>query len=237
MRQIQTKIAHHTAELDAHPFFAFLRDTEIGPSERLAFAPALSHFVMTFADLYRFVLRDEPARDEYQKLVNAHTYEDGGHWKWFLADLGHLGHDPQVTFSDALRFLWSEETIQIRLLSYHMCQLGLGASSIHKLVLVQCIEATGSVMLKSIAPVGKSLALRGGKPLVYFGAHHLNTESEHTLEQDGAQHIVDALEVEPALGRELSALVDRTFALFTATATEMLAFVRTPRPIARAASQ
>jgi predicted membrane-bound spermidine synthase len=88
------------------------------------------------------VLREEPAKDDFQALVNAHTQEDGGHWNWFLADLASLGQDPRLPFSDALRFLWSERTTKLRMLSYGMCRLGLGASSLHKLVLVQCIEAT-----------------------------------------------------------------------------------------------
>lgn len=119
------------------------------------------------------------------------------------------------------------------MLSYRTCQLGLGASSLHKLVLVQCIEATGSVMLKNIAPVANELSARIGKNLVYFGAHHLTTESAHTLEQDEAQQLLDSVEIEPALGRDLTQLVDRAFAAFTATAVEMLAFAKKPSPIER----
>ena len=233
MRELQSQIARLSAEFEAQPFFEFLRDQNLTAKERLAFAPALAHFVMTFADLYRFVLREEPARDKYQEIVNAHTYEDGGHWKWFLADLGKLEGDPNVPFSDALRFVWSDETIKLRMLSYEMCQLGLGASSIHKLVLVQCIEATGSVMLKNIMPAGKALASASGKNLVYFGAHHLDTESEHTIEQDDAQRVLDSLELQPALARELASLVDRTFAAFTAATQEMLAFSQKPTLIAK----
>jgi hypothetical protein len=225
MRRVLGKLARHTERFNAHPLFEFLRDESIAPQERLVFAPCLAHFVMTFADLYRFVLRQEPAADRYQELVNAHTYEDGGHWKWFLADLGKLGHDPQLAFSDALRIVWGEQTIQLRMLSYHMCRLGLGASSLHKLVLVHCIEATGSVMLRTIAPV----AAKVGKNLVYFGPHHFDSESGHTLEQSSVQDTVENIELEPALGRELSALVDQAFQHFMATADEVLAFAQGAR--------
>ncbi|MFZ5893820.1 MAG: hypothetical protein ACOY0T_22355 [Myxococcota bacterium] len=223
-----------TSEFRAHPLFAFLSDDSKKPEERLLLAPALAHFVMTFADIYRFVLRDESSPDDYQKLVNAHTYEDGGHWKWFLADLKKLGHDPRIPFSEALRFIWSEETINLRLLSYNICRLGLGASSLRKLVLVQCIEATGTVMLSTVAPVGQALAARSGERLTYFGAHHFDSESSHTLEQDESQTFVESIALTPEQITEFCQLVDETFALFTAVADEMLAFNQRGRAIAAA---
>ena len=76
------------------PLFDFLRDTSIEPRDRLSFAPCVAHFVMTFADLYALVLREEPAQDKYQEIVNAHTREDENHWRWFLADLDKLDADP-----------------------------------------------------------------------------------------------------------------------------------------------
>jgi hypothetical protein len=234
MRRVMQTLEQHTARFDAHPLFDFLRDASIPAQDRLAFVPALAHFVMTFADLYRFVLRDEPAQDEYQKLVNAHTYEDGGHWKWFLADLENLGRNQELPFNSALKVLWGDDTIRLRMLSYHMCRLGIGASSLHKLVLVECIEATGSVMLRNIAPVGAAVAREIGKNLVYFGAHHFDTESDHTLEQEDAQNLVDDIQLTPEQYRELSSLVQQAFQHFTATATEVLAFAHSARAGQRA---
>jgi hypothetical protein len=226
MRRVLTTLDQRTRQFAEHALYQLLRDPAVDPQQKLAFAPALAHFVMTFADLYALVLREEPARDKYQELVNAHTYEDGGHWRWYLADLAKLGHDPRQPFSETLRFVWGDATRQTRMLSYRMCRLGLGADSLHKLVLVHCIEATGKVTLKHVAPVGKALAERTGKPLVYFGAHHLDTESDHTLEERDAQRMVEDIELGPELARELSSLVDESFALFTAGADELLAFVK-----------
>jgi hypothetical protein len=231
MKAVLEAIERRTVEFARHPFYAFLRDTTLDPRQKLGFVPVLSHFVMTFADLYALVLREEPARDAYQELVNAHTYEDGGHWKWFLADLDKLGHDPRLPFSNALKFVWSSATEKTRLLSYHMCRLGLGADSLHKLVLVQCIEATGKVTLEHVAPVGKQFAELTGKKLVYFGPHHFDTEAQHTLEEDGVHRRVEGITLEPALERELVALVDTCFALFSAGADELLAFARSGQRI------
>jgi hypothetical protein len=209
------------------PLFDFLRDTSIEPRDRLSFAPCVAHFVMTFADLYALVLREEPAKDRYQEIVNAHTREDENHWRWFLADLDKLGADPRMAFSDALRFVWSGATVQMRLLSYHMCRLGLGADSIRKLVLVHCIEAAGKVTVGEVAAVGKEFAALTGKRLVYFGPHHSDTESQHTLEDAGVHRAIEEIVLDDATARELTSVVDQSFELFTAFTNEMLAFART----------
>jgi hypothetical protein len=231
MKAVLEAIDRRAIEFARHPFYEFMRDVTIDPRQRLAFVPVLAHFVMTFADLYALVLREEPAKDRFQEIVNAHTYEDGGHWKWFLADLDTLGDDPRLPFSSALKFVWSKATEKTRLLSYHMCRLGVGADSLHKLVLVQCIEATGKVALGHAAPVGKQFAELTGKKLVYFGPHHLDTEANHTLEEDTVRGLVEGIELEPGLERELVALVDTCFALFLANADELLAFAKSGQRI------
>jgi len=215
-------LERNSATLARHPLYAFLRDPSIEPRQRLGFAPGLAHFVMTFADLYAFVLREEPARDRYQQLVNAHTYEDGGHWRWFLSDLAKLGCDRHLTLSDALRFVWSDATVKIRRISYEVCRLGLGASSLHKLVLVHCIEATGALTLRHTAPLGEAT----GHRLVYFGPHHFETEAHHTLEAADVRAEVEGLELSAELSRDLVALVDRCFAVFTDGADELLELAR-----------
>lgn len=223
MHRVLQRIDQRTEEFARQPLYAFMRDGGVDPHRRLSFVPALAHFVMTFADLYGLIFREEPARDHFQEIVNAHTYEDGGHWKWFLADLEKLGHDPELRYSDALRFVWSDATVKTRMLSYHMCHLGLGADSLHKLVLVMCIEATGSVSLKHSAAVTRDLATPGGR-LVYFGPHHFDTESEHTLEQEDVRKTVHDVALDDAVAAELLGLVDRSFALFTDFADELLRF-------------
>jgi hypothetical protein len=230
MRRVLGVLEHRTREFDAHPFYEFLRDGSVPPRQRLAFAPALAHFVMTFADVYRSVLREEPAKDRFQELVNAHTREDGGHWKWFLADLAKLDLDPPTSFTDALRFLWSDATEKTRMLSYRICRLGLGADSLRRLVLVQCIEATGTVTLRNIVPVATELAQSTGLNLVYFGAHHASSEADHTMEKEDAKGLLAGVAVDARASQDLVLLVDESFAAFNAAAGEMLAFARSRRP-------
>lgn len=229
MRAILEYVDHKSTEYETLPLFAFMRDPAVPPRDRLGFVPALAHFVMTFADLYAHVLREEPATDSFQELVNAHTYEDGGHWKWFLADLVTLGYDPVANTSQTVRLLWSPETLHTRLLSYRICRLGMGASSLEKLVLVQCIEAVGKISLTHAAPIGRALANELGKPLVYFGPHHLDTEADHTLEEAGVRSSLTSVEVSEQQSLALRSLIDETFAAFAAFSADLLTFAEAAR--------
>lgn len=204
-----------------------LRDSSVDPLKRLAFVPAIAHFVLTFADLYTHLLREEPPRDDYQALVNAHTREDDDHWKWYLTDLATLGADPKMAFSDAVRFLFGEATLQTRLLSYHMCRMGLAAGSLERLVIVQCIEAAGRVSLGASAVVAREIGERTGQSLVYFGPHHVETEDRHLLWTDRVERELRSLRLSDERAEELCALVHRSFDLFTAFSRELLAFGQT----------
>jgi hypothetical protein len=214
MRIILEYIDRKTDEYRKLPLFHFMRDDSFGLRQRLAFVPDLAHFVMSFADMYAHVLRNEPATDQFQELVNAHTYEDGGHWKWFLADLATLNEDSPQRVSETLRELWGPGTLKTRMLTYRICRLGLGASSIEKLVLVQCIEAVGKVSLEHAAPLGRELAKQLPKPLVYFGSHHLDTESGHTLEEEEVRGRLEQVALDLAQRDSLRSLVDQTFEAF-----------------------
>lgn len=231
MKRVMEVLDTRTAELASAPFFEFLRDETIEPRKRLAFAPCAAHFVMTFADLYSLVLREEPARDPYQELVNAHTREDENHWQWFLKDLEKLGQNPKLSFAETLRFVWSEETVQMRMLSYHMCRLGLGADSIKKLVLVHAIEAAGKVTVSRVSEVGREFGVATGEKLVYLGPHHSDTESEHTLEEDSVHRAIAEIELAPETARELVTVVDDSFRYFRSFIDEMHAFATRERSV------
>ena len=92
--------------------------------ERLAFFPCMASFIMSFGDLNRLVLRVEPTDDPWLKMINAHTYEDDHHWPWYLEDFTKLGHDDvKRKPGDTLRFLYSDATIQNRLLTLRLAHL------------------------------------------------------------------------------------------------------------------
>jgi hypothetical protein len=221
MKSVFDHIGSRAAVYAKHPMFAFLADTNIDPRQRLEFVPWLSHFVMTFADLYSLLAVENPdPGDRFQELVNIHLREESPHWKWFLADLDTLGLNPSLKFTDALRLLWGPETTQTRLLAYRVCQLTGGLSSLEKLVVVQAIEATGRVSLEALVPVGVKLGANSGKRLVYFGDRHLDTERQHTVEEHGTQEFLESIHVEERHRPRLCALVDEVFQAFGAFADE-----------------
>jgi len=229
MKTVMQRIEQKTAEFAQAPLFGFLRDQSIEPRKRLAFVPSVAHFVMSFADLYSFVLQVEPAQDRHQELVNAHAREDENHWRWFLDDMEKLGFDERVRFSDALRFVWGEATVKTRALTYRMCRLGYGASSLEKLVLVHVIEAAGKVTVDGVSAVGTEYSKQTGKKLVYLGHHHLATESDHTIEDADVHRGISAIEVPADQRPGLVAIVDQGFAAFLDFTTDMLATANAER--------
>jgi hypothetical protein len=211
MKHVFRHIEARSAAYAREPLFVYLRDERVDPGEKLQFVPWASHFVMTFADLYHFFLIHEPPRDRFEELANIHLSEEGTHWKWFLKDLGVLGMDPTMRFTDAVKFIWSDETIETRRLAYEICKLSAGLTSLHKLVMVNAIEATGRVTLEALIPAGVANEARLGQKLVYFGDHHLDTERQHTIEDDAVRRPIEDLALDDALRAELCGIVDRVF--------------------------
>lgn len=242
MKQVFDRIAFQSAQYDKNPIFAYLRDDRIEAEKRLEFIPWISHFVMTFADLYNFFLVEEPPADRYQELVNTHLKEESSHWKWFLTDLDTLGLNPTMRFTDALRLIWGNNTLRTRALAYEVCRLSARLTSLERLVLVHAIEATGRVALEALVPVGVEFAAKSGRKLVYFGQHHLDTEQAHTVEEESTRRFLESIPVPPERLPALEAIVDEVFEHFEAFSREAferamggLPFPAAPRPAVPAA--
>ena len=69
MKRALAYIAQKNAAFARHPMFDFLKDDAIPAQQRLVFAPYMAHFVFSFMDINRFVLRDLSSHDDYQHLV------------------------------------------------------------------------------------------------------------------------------------------------------------------------
>lgn len=236
MRNVIEHVERRARIFEQHPLFAFLADSSIAPEERLAFVPSVAHYVITFGDLCKHVLREEPAKDRFQEIVNAQTYEEAEHWRWFIADLEKLGHDPTLRFSDALRFLWSDDTARSRVLAYQIVRLAFGADSLRKLVVVHCAEATANVTVKHVVMAGKDWTAKHGRKLSFFGHGHDEAEDDHTLWDEQVLGALRETQIDPALERELITVVDQAFDAFTAFVSEMLASAKAKRALPAAAA-
>ena len=194
MKRILTYIDEKNAAFGRHAMFGFLTDQTVTAEQRLVFAPYMAHFVFSFMDINRFVLRDLSSNDKYQHLVNIHTEEDSHHWPWYLNDLKKLQMDKSGKFSDWLYFIWSNHGIKSRMLTYDMVGLAKQASPIGKVILVEVIEKTGNVFLGHTADVSCQLNDHDSDYL-YYGKHHLDCESGHHMGTPDIEKVLLSIEL------------------------------------------
>jgi thioredoxin reductase len=226
MRKILAAIEQKKREFAQLPLFEYMRDKSVDPLQRLAFAPCAAPFVMSFGDLNKNVFRDEPTTDEIQAIINKHTYEDDHHWLWFLEDLEKLGLNPSLSFNDALRFLWSEETSISRQISQELYQLTFQANPIQKLVAIEATEATGNALLAVSSQVIRELAAITKEEYGYFGSSHLIVDTGHTYCSGEAKQLIESIQLTEAVQRECLEVVESVFAVFTELTHEFLAYAK-----------
>jgi hypothetical protein len=221
MKSVFEYIATKSREFTERPLFVHLRDTNIDPCERLRFVPSLAHFILSFADLSHFFLKEPAPKDRYDELLNTQLSEEDDHWKWFLADLTNLGLDPTLRFTDALRFVWSDATVKSRKLAYDICKLSAHLDSLEKLVMLQAMEATSRIAFESAQPAGRAAGERLKRNLVFFGPHHLEMELQHTLEGDAVHKEIESVALDAAARTRLCTVVDSVFSSFSEFIDEM----------------
>jgi hypothetical protein len=213
------------------PFFDFLRDESLSARERLAFFPCMAPFIMSFGDLNRFVLRDEPSDDPHQQMINAHTHEDDHHWPWYLEDWMKLGLDEQRKApSDTLRFVWGDATIENRLLAHRLAHLVWSASPVVRLAVVEAIEETGNVLFALTTKLAQTVQRESGTELRYLGEFHFALESGHAMNNDHQELMRITLSDEQRA--DAIARADQVYAWFGAWTDELLAYARRPGGLA-----
>ena len=215
MKNILALIEEKQQKYSQLPFFKFLQDESIHPIKRLAFAPCAAPFIMGFADLNKYVLRQEPTNDKIQAILNQHTYEDDFHWQWFLEDLEKLGFNCSLQLNDALRFLWSEETQTSRLLTHELYQYITQSEPIEKLVALEAIEATSDVLVSVTKQVTDELKLIINQEYKYFGDYHFDAENNHHAYSDDVNKFIKNIHISEKTRKKSVDLVDKVFELFT----------------------
>jgi hypothetical protein len=222
------------------PLFGWMRDDRLGPTERLAFYPCMAHFILTFGDLNKFVLREKQAADSYQEMVNAHTLEDDHHWPWYLEDFTKLGYDTALPATEWMRFLWGEETKENRVLSARLTALIKDTNGLERLVIIEAIEETGNVLFGTMLPLAQAIEQELGIELRYCGNFHFEKESGHAMNADHST--LARAQINDAERDRYKRSVDQVFAAFEAWTHELLRYALAhPAPVrmnaARAPSQ
>ncbi|MDF5725383.1 MAG: hypothetical protein PUP91_34020 [Rhizonema sp. PD37] len=227
MKEIFAFIEQKKQEFAQLPFFEFLQDNSIDPRQRLAFTPCIAPFAMGFGEMNKDVFREEPTNDPIQKIINKHTREDDHHWLWFLHDLQQLGYDQTLSFSDALKFLWSEETKIPRQVIYEIYRHSFQAEPIKKLIVIEAIEATGNVMSSMVAPISQEIKIISNKECVYFGEIHLSVETGHTMCINNIIEIIDGIQFTEKTRQKAFELVENVFNIFTEFMDTLLIYAKT----------
>jgi hypothetical protein len=227
MEKVLALIETKKQEFAKSGLFEFMRDTSINPRQRLAFAPCIAPFVMSFGELNKSVFREEPTNDPIQEIVNKHSYEDDHHWLWFLEDLETLGINRTLKFSDALNFLWNEETKASRWLTHQIFRYAFEATPIAKLAILEVIEATGNVFFSTAAPIAQELRTIAHKQFLYFGCFHLALETGHTTGTPEVEQLIRNIQLTPESRQEAFEVVENLFEAFTKLTDELLVYAKT----------
>lgn len=224
MKDVLAYIETKKKAFEKLPFFNFLKDEKFNPRTRLSFAPCAAPFIMSFAELNKCVLRDEPTEDNLQQLINKHTYEDDHHWVWFLGDLRKLGLDKPMRFTDVLKFVWGQETVRTRELCRKLISAASKATPVQKLIVIEVIEATAQVAALHIAPVAQELASSTKKTYRYFGEQHLEAESGHTADSPDSEEFIQNLKLSSMELSQAYEVVDEVFDVFSEFTNELLLY-------------
>jgi len=223
MKEVLALVEKRKQEFAQLPFFKFLQDKSIDPSQRLAWAPFLASFAMNFADLNQYVLRKEPATSKIQEIINKHTYEDDQHWEWFLQDLEKLQLNPSLKFTEALRFVWSEESWKIRQICHQIALHIFNADPLVVLAAVEAIEATGNVALSLTAKVAEELEQMTKQEYHYFGHFHFCVETGHTMGTDDMEQFIESIQLTEETRKQAFEVVEKVFEAFTEGVIELMA--------------
>lgn len=215
MKEILELIENNRSNFSELNLFRFLRNQSINPVKRLAFAPCISPFVMSFGDLNKYVLQQHPTSDKIQEIINQHTAEEHNHWNWFLEDIQALGYDFNINFNSTLKFLWSEETKSARWISYQLYRFIYDADSIQKLVVLEAMEATSSVFFSEISKVAEELYKTKSIKCRYFGEHHLKAEESHSAFMPETDDYINKIFIPQKRKEELATIVNQIFNLFS----------------------
>lgn len=177
MENILNKIELKKQVLDKHSFCQWISGAST-KDELLAFAPAMSYFVLGFRDILELVRFANP-KSPLEKAINHHCAEDSEHWRWFLKDLEELGY-LRISTKEFLGKIWADEQRTPRQMIYfltHKVQMLHDPALI--LVVIECLEAAFAVFIERLRP---QLVQRGlYNRLSYFGMLHDEDEQSHAM--------------------------------------------------------
>jgi hypothetical protein len=224
MKEVLDLIQSRKNEFAQLPLFDFMQDKSISPRQRLSFAPCMAHFIMSFSDINKYVLRTKNTCNNIQEIVNQYTYEDDNHWIWFVDDIDQLDFNERLSFSDMLKLIWGEETKITRQIAYQVAGYALEAEPEIKLLIIQALEATADTFFSRSTQITLELQKITKRDYLFFGDLHLHEENEHTMGESDCKHTIAEIELTESQRREAINAVEKIFGIFSEWTYELLAY-------------
>lgn len=197
-------IAAAQARFGTHRLFVRMAEAR-GARELLPLVEGLAPWVLAFHDLLEIV-EERMQAPAYRRLAHHHHLEEGGHDRWYLADLRRLG----LPLPDGPA-LYGRSHAGVRLASHALLAEALTAESDEeRLVLLLALEATGAEFFEAAA---RSPAW-GRSDLQFFSGHHLEVEQAHELFEAERREWVRAQPLPPERRAATLAMIDRVFSAF-----------------------
>ncbi len=185
MKKIKSLIAERTRQYESSDFIQFLQNREIPARKRLSYLPYSIYFVMTFADINRMLFPHQAESDTIQEMINTHGEEDSTHWPWSLHDMEVMGYNRQLTFTDAIKLIWSKEATETRRYCYTLIKYCSDPDPLIKLVAIEALEAMGKPWLDNSVAVAREMDLHD--KLIYLGQYHSEREIGHAIGTEADQ--------------------------------------------------
>ena len=182
-QEIIDDMEEKSAKIRQHPFLDFLKDDTIPVRRRMTFAPYLTYFALSFADIVDTWLYVPNPQNELEERINIYIDEDDFHYNLLLHDIENvLGYtlDRYGTFAAVMRHIWGDDTRAVREYIYAWLDcINRYKDPIMTLTSFEVIEV-GAQPLVDAAYNHIYLPRTGIKELRYFGQMHVDLEMNHT---------------------------------------------------------
>ncbi len=216
MKSILALAAERKALLAAHPFFAWIRDTEVPVGIKLDIAPIMANFVMNFRDMNLWFIRFAGVSNRFEQVINGNTEEDETHSRLFIEDWRKLRLDEKLGWraSDTLWWLFqAAETEPFRGYAFDFARMTVldRGDPLLRFAHSEAGEACGNAFFSAISPVAAALQRETQLDYRYFGDYHLERERGHVIASEG---LFDRQELDPARRARGLALANAMFDIF-----------------------
>jgi hypothetical protein len=224
MQEILSFVEQKKQDFSKLPLFDFMQDKTIPPRQRLSFAPCMAHFILSFSDLNKYVLRVKKPLNRIQEIVNQYTYEDDNHWPWFITDIELLGLNQQSTFTQALTSIWSEETKITRQIAYRVAGYSLEVEPIIKLAVIESLEGTADIFFSQSRKIISEIKAVTKQEFLFFGDLHLHEEIGHAMATPDVENFLTEIKITDTQREQALYAVNKVFEIFTEWTYELLAY-------------